>query len=102
MHIASILCPTDFSEPSWHAMEHAVAIAGWYGARVIPLHVQSSAYATVPAMVGVSGPADVPEETQIVHGSSPADAIAGFAAAAKVDLIVMGTHGVTGFQHLIL
>jgi nucleotide-binding universal stress UspA family protein len=103
MKIRSILCPTDFSEPSRHAMEHAVTIGQWYGATVIPLHVQAPAYATVPALMGPGDDTAPPTNgAQVVYGESPADAIAGFAAASNVDLIVMGTHGVGGFRHLVL
>lgn len=104
MKIKTILCPTDFSETSRHAMEHAVTIAQWYGAKIIPLHVEAPAHATVPALVG-GGDAEEPPRVkgaEIVYGSSPADAIAGFASAANADLIVIGTHGVGGFRHLIL
>jgi len=101
MTITSILCPTDFSEPSRHAMEHAVTIAQWYGARVVPLHVQAPAM--VPAMAGAGEPeARSVDGAQVVYGESPADAIAGYAVASKADLIVMGTHGVGGFRHMIL
>ncbi len=103
MKISTILCPTDFSEPSRQAMEHAETIARWYGATVIPLHVRAPAYAAVPALVG---PPDdetpFADDAQVVYGASPADAIAGYASASSVDLIVMGTHGVSGFRHLIL
>ncbi|HZT75915.1 MAG TPA: universal stress protein [Vicinamibacterales bacterium] len=103
MTLKSILCPTDFSEPSRHAMEHAVTIAQWYGATVIPLHVQAPAYATVPALMGPAEDADAAMAgAEIVYGDSPADAIAGYAVASSVDLIVMGTHGVGGFRHLLL
>jgi nucleotide-binding universal stress UspA family protein len=101
MKIAQILCPTDFSEPSRHAMEHAAAIAHWSGARVIPLHVETPVYAMVPAVIG-GGSEHAPGGTQIVYGESPAQAIAEFAAATAVDLIVIGTHGAGGFRQLIL
>ena len=100
MKFASILCPTDFSEPSQHAMEYAAAIARWSAARMIRLHVQVGAYATVPALVG--GSVEAPADLEIVQGSSPADTIADFAASSKVDLIVIGTHGASGFRHLVL
>jgi nucleotide-binding universal stress UspA family protein len=100
MKIASILCPTDYSEPSRHAMEYAVAIARWSGARIIPLHVEVGAFATVPALVG-GGP-ETAADTQIVRGASPAETIADFAASSCVDLIVIGTHGASGFRQLIL
>lgn len=100
MKIESILCPTDFSEPSRHAMEHAVAIAQWSGARIVPLHVQAPAFATVPAM---AGPNVKPAPgTQLIYGESPADAIADFAASSRPGLTVIGTHGAGGFRHLIL
>lgn len=103
MKITSILCPTDFSEPSRHAMEHAVTIAQWYGAKVIPLHVQAPAHALVPALAGGGEPeAPTVNGAEVVYGESPADAIAGYAVASNADLIVMGTHGVGGFRHLIL
>jgi nucleotide-binding universal stress UspA family protein len=102
MKISTILCPTDFSEPSRHAVEHAFAIARWSGARVIPLHVQSPAHAAVPVPVGGGPEEQPPAGTRLVYSSSPAEGIAEFAASSKVDLIVIGTHGVGGFRHLIL
>src|SRR5262249_25435496 len=101
MKISTILCPTDFSEPSRHAMEHAIGIARWSGARVIPLHVEAPAHAAVPVLVG-GGPEARPAGTRLAFSSSPAEGIAEFAASSKVDLIVIGTHGVGGFRHLIL
>jgi nucleotide-binding universal stress UspA family protein len=101
MKITSILCPTDFSDASRHAMELATTIAQWCGATVIPMHVDAG----VPALVGAGAPAaemTERERVQVVGGASPAQAIADFAAESKVDLIVMGTHGVGGFRHLLL
>ena len=37
--INRVLCPIDFSEGSTHALEQAAAIASWYKARLIALHV---------------------------------------------------------------
>lgn len=103
MKIASILCPTDFSEASRHAMEHAVTIAHWYHATIATLHVQAPAYAAVGAPTGPALPEPAAfGGAQVIYSDSPADAIVGFAAAAQVDLVVMGTHGVGGFRHMIL
>jgi len=33
-----ILCPVDFSETSQHAIDHALALATWYGAQITALH----------------------------------------------------------------
>ena len=39
IEIQHVLCPVDFSETSRHALEHAMAVAKWYDARVTVLHV---------------------------------------------------------------
>ena len=99
MKITSILCPTDFSEPSRHAMELATTIAHWYGAAVTPVHVS----AAVPVYAGPELPdRETTNGAELVYGVSPAQAIVDFAAESRSDLIVMGTHGVSGFQHMIL
>ena len=41
MRLTHIIWPTDYSEPAATALEHAVAVAGWYSARVTLLHVCS-------------------------------------------------------------
>ena len=38
MKIERILCPVDFSETSQHAIDHALALGAWYGARITALH----------------------------------------------------------------
>ena len=99
MNIGSILCPTDFSDASRHAMEHAIAIGRWCGARVIPVHVASGVDDVPPPGDGkVTGTPGI----RWLSGPSPAAAIVDFATSANVDLIVMGTHGASGFRHLIL
>ena len=42
IEISRILCPIDFSEASRRALEHAVAFARWYEAKVVAFHVSSS------------------------------------------------------------
>jgi len=42
--IRHVLCPIDFSDFSRHALDHAVAIAHLYEARVTVLHVSSPAH----------------------------------------------------------
>ena len=50
--IRHVLCPIDFSDFSRHALDHAVAIAHLYEARVTVLHVASPAHEgmTVPRL----------------------------------------------------
>ena len=118
-----ILCPVDFSETSRHAIEHATAIARWYKAPLTALHVYDRVFMPVP---GFSVPGDrVPEAeiarlyglvtacfetatatgvdvTVLVDVGQPASGILDRAATLPADLIVMGTHGASGFEHLML
>ena len=115
--IQRILCPIDFSEPSRHALEHAVASARWYGARITVFH----AYRELPvadevAVLPPIEPQKVVEqvrrfcESVIVGGSpeiavaegNPAKEIARLTEQMPADLLVMGTHGRGGFERLFL
>jgi universal stress protein A len=122
-----ILLCTDFSENSVAAREHAIDYAVAFGASLSILHVVNSSRLGFPAFeVGV--PFDLQEVLKGIEesvkkafeimvqecGSSvrdvktysrigvPANEIVRFAQEESVDLIVMGTHGWTGFRHLIL
>jgi len=124
--IRRILCPVDFSDCSRLALDHAVAIAKWYASTVTLLHVSPpvpiSAYATGASMMS-SSPAGGEDQNEVLEAmkrfsatldglgvplelaSSEGDAaqeIVANAAAADSDLIVMGTHGRSGFQRLVL
>jgi len=124
--IRRILCPVDFSDSSQHALKYAVTMANWYDAKVTLFHacvpVPISAYATVasmmPAMpVGMENDHEVRDAMETlastVEGTRvpleialgegyPAYAIAAKAAEAKSDLIVIGTHGRSGVERLML
>jgi nucleotide-binding universal stress UspA family protein len=121
--IQRILCPVDFSEVSRHAIDHAVAIARWYKASITALHVCSPMFMPVP---GLAAPDQ--RETEAERERVHAEALACFesarasgvavdvlivigpaareildrAAALPANLIVMGTHGTSGFEHLVL
>src|SRR5947207_1382760 len=58
IELTRILCPIDFSEYSDHALDYALAMARWYGARVIGLHVVVTVPAVdvIPALGGVALP----------------------------------------------
>lgn len=118
-----ILCPVDFSETSLHAVEHAVAIARWNNARLTALHVYPPIFAPVP---GLPAPASRPSEDELRRARERACDLARAAAggtggidvrvevghpAAKIlecatmlhaDLVVLGTHGASGIEHLLL
>jgi nucleotide-binding universal stress UspA family protein len=125
--ITRLLCPIDFSDPSRHALEHGVLLAQWYDAAIVGVHVFNPTYAAagaidVPADGGTmfanparsrrlqqemadafaaARTAGVPVETCIEEGT-PAPQILSGVARHRADLIVMGTHGASGFERLVL
>jgi nucleotide-binding universal stress UspA family protein len=115
----------DFSGHSRLALDYATALARWYEAEVIAMHAMS--VAMVPATIGTfpaTPPADMPltrEEVirdlvrfvrpveaadvrtrTIVVSGNPARCILEQAAQIPASLIVMGTHGASGFERLML
>jgi nucleotide-binding universal stress UspA family protein len=125
MNIKQILCPTDFSDASAHAIDQAVVVAGWYQAHITALHVWSPVRVVVHGVAVASGARSMEEpelerllrETDqqcraataagmavdsLVEIGQPARCILDRAAGLPADLIVMGTHGAGGFQHLVL
>src|SRR6185295_12898358 len=126
IQIQRILCPVDFSDCSQRALDHAVALANWYNARVTMFHVCApvpiSAYATVASMMPstlVAGEdqndlrnamqkfalmqagTNSPLEIEIGEGNAAAEIVAK-ANALRSDVIVLGTHGRSGFERLLL
>jgi nucleotide-binding universal stress UspA family protein len=125
--ITRLLCPIDFSDTSRHALEHAVTLAQWYEAAIVGLHVFNPVYAPVggpglpvdggtvfasPAAssrlqlqvaeaLAPARAAAVPVEACIEEGS-PAGQILSGVVRHRADLIVMGTHGASGFERLML
>jgi len=119
MPFKTILFATDFSPTSAVAFNVAAALARDYRARVIALHVIE------PVRVGFSeygnyiGPEEdkvratellnaieapsprVTMEHRMMEGA-PAEVIVETAAEVKADLIVLGTHGRTGFTRLVM
>lgn len=117
--IRTILCPVDFSEFSRHALDHASAIAHWYGARLVVLHVVSNTpLMGLPALeFDDSTRAAVTDElTRFTQGlardvavdvraqDAPDihEAILAQAASIGVDLLVLGSHGRSGFKRWLL
>jgi nucleotide-binding universal stress UspA family protein len=117
--IERILCPIDFSDISHHALAHAAAIARWYEARLSLLYVfVSLPTVDVPPLVlddddrarvtaqmrefACIVPRDVPIDYQVLEAGLVHDAIVREASAAHADMLVLGTHGRSGFQRLFL
>lgn len=116
-----ILLPTDGSDSMAEVIDHAVELARTHGATLHGLYVVNTAsLSDLPmdsswdgvsqalseegklALEGVESRADgVDLETNLVEGS-PAKEIGRYAAANDIDVIVMGTHGRSGVDRLLL
>ncbi|MCA1960719.1 MAG: universal stress protein [Desulfomonile sp.] len=127
MTVKRILFCTDFSENSAPARELAIEFAKAFDAQLFIVHVVYSRYLGYPsfeAMIPVDMTVveqsiregaqqqldaaaeecrrELPQvETRLLTGL-PAEQVVEFADEHAIDLIVMGTHGWTGFKHLIL
>ena len=130
VQIKHILCPIDFSDHSRHALDHAVALARWYRASIVVMYVHRLAVPTfavgpfiTPQAFQPIGLTDV-ERAHLLQGIGDfvakdraagaaiellleedlnvADAIVARAQTLAVDLIVIGTHGRSGFDRWVL
>lgn len=122
--IARILCPVDFSDCSRHALDYAVGIARRHEAQITTLYVLPPIAALLPPTgEGLYPPiaftprdlqqcdealasfarssGDTPIQTQVAQGSVVGE-IVRVAAALPADLMVVGTHGRSGFDRLML
>jgi nucleotide-binding universal stress UspA family protein len=127
MEIQRVLCPVDFSEISEKALHHAAAVARWYGAELTVLHAIVPVIPT-PLPVGASLPVMTAEETPaaaegalrelidrvnrggtgagvvrmvVRHGAAVGE-IVDYAREQRIDLIVLGTHGLSGLEQLLI
>ena len=126
MHdVKTILCPVDFSDPSRTALEHAEKLAREIDAELVVVHV------VIPALYPVAFgavPTGAPQVTQaatdaaaeslerlmdelkergtrcryMVETGTPARRITELVKEQGIDLVVMGTHGMTGIGHVLL
>jgi len=118
-----ILVPTDGSEAAQAAAREAIDLAAEVGAELLVVYVidesasnlfvstkpmndaigemkqrGTDAVADIEAM---AGDADVPVTTDVVRGMHINEAIVDYATANDADLVVMGTFGRRGVEHLI-
>lgn len=123
MSFQRILVPTDFSSHAQHAALVAGDMAQRYDAELTLLHVQSAELFDVPEGYVLNMPAQLDQlmkvlaerlaafqqamranglrrvETRLLRGPIAGEIVA---HAKEFDLIVMGTHGRTGLQHLLM
>jgi nucleotide-binding universal stress UspA family protein len=124
--INRILCPVDFSEFSLDALRHGVVLAQWYGAELSVVHVYDPPAPLLPVK-GLPGnlplaptieveeivqalrrfcepvlASTAPNANMVVREGNPAREIARQAEEASADLLILGTHGRSGFERLFL
>ena len=128
IEIARILVPIDFSETSVPALGYAAALARWYESRITVLHVfvnrpavnivpspYPAVFAPVPleglradvlshldGVIAQAGARDVAIDTMVEEAPDVPGEILAQVGALDPDLLVMGTHGRSGFDHLVL
>jgi nucleotide-binding universal stress UspA family protein len=127
IEINRILCPVDFSEYSRHALDCAVALARWYGSQITALHVfPHRPPAIVPFGLQVVQPGALPEtdrdvllrhleafieeqqrdnvriEARLQEAPEVSREILRQADVLKADLVVIASHGRSGFERLLL
>ncbi len=126
--IKHVLCPVDFSEFSSRALAHAAALARWYEARLTALYVWANVpavniipslqqYAVPPASLMDAGrlglesemqrfcacaARTVPVTTMIQEAPGIETEILAQIDVLGADLLVIGSHGRSGFERLLL
>jgi universal stress protein A len=123
--IRNILCPVDFSQNADEAMEHAGTLARRFHARLTVLHVVynpldiTGSHIPHPPLEQLreemiraaeqglrervhQNLRGVREAQTVVVAGPPFEQIVRYARAHEVDLIVMGTQGLSGLDHLIM
>lgn len=114
IHVKKILYPTDFSSYSNQAYFHAVALAEYHGASLTIVFVHATGFGTPEIQGGDDRdywrkqleqirPVDprIPVHHVFLEGD-PAKEIVRYAHDAWIDLIVMGTHGRTGLERMLM
>ena len=126
MQVRSILLPTDFSECGNYALSYATSLARTFGASIICVHViepivptvgysgmteplpiadisdqiEDSAERELPKFAECEECAGLEVEELIVHGDAAAE-IVRVARERQVDLIVVSSHGRTGWGRIL-
>ena len=125
-----ILCPTDFSEPSYKALKVANDLALQFSSELTVIHIISpgqifpAAQGFQPGAAGYAS-ADITAEIQkhaqksldmilkekvsseikslhALFQGNPSEGITTYAEEHDIDAIVIGTHGYTGWRHLLI
>lgn len=123
--VKTILCPTDFSEPSYEGLKAANEFAHHFSAQLVVLHVnppvpvlpeghgainfnipeyqremEQVANEQIDKVVERWVSPDVNSDARVAEGD-PAEEIAAAAAEIEADLIILSTHGRTGWRRFV-
>ncbi len=126
--VSRILCATDFSDPSHEGVKAAVELAEQFSAALTLVHVippMPAPHAAVQALAATNVEiknymdtlettsreeldrlisqfaAKAPQATGIIATGEPADEIVNHAEQDEIDLIVLSTHGRSGWKRLV-
>ncbi len=119
----AILFPTDGSDPSQQCLDHAVSLARAYDATLHAVfvvdqtryvgnpndvlreslreHLHETGAESIDALEDAAEEAGVSLTTAVLEGV-PAERIVGYAESNGIDLIVMGTHGRSGLDRVLV
>lgn len=125
--IKNILCPTDFSEPSYEALKVADELAAHFGAVIhiitvvplvpiveAPIGVESASFNIASYQQELEGQAnkslknvveqkvgkDTKVSTTVLIGNAAAEVMR-YATEKNMDIIVIATHGLSGWRRFI-
>ena len=106
IRVTRILYPTDFSPYSNQAYFHAVGLAEAYGASLTMVYVHTPGTGDKTHWKGqLEQLCPTNPKISVSHvllEGDPATEIARYAADANIDVIVIGTHGRTGVDRLVM
>ena len=117
MNIKRILCPVDFSEFNDVTNQYASVLASASDAEIVYFHVSipdipygTTVYVDLEQdearcrerLETIKPTVDGVRSTHVVEFGTPANQIVSFAKENDIDLIVMSTHGRTGFKRALM
>jgi len=116
--LKNILVPTDFGPASQAALSYGCNLADTFAATVHVLHVMDNSLFQArfadPAIIEAATREQLNDQVAAIEVQrlstnvviekfdSPTDSILRYAKSARIDLIVMGTHGRKGAAHVLL
>ena len=123
--LENILCTTDFSEYSYHALRYAIILAEQFKAKIHLLHIlpvipfshvpyhyhddiliieekaEKSAKEELEKVCQDKIPPSIVSKWELIKDDNPFTGITGYAKENKIDLIVIATHGYGGIKHTL-